>query len=108
MFRPSLRRIAVLALCLALAGSGLLLAKPRASASSDSRVSKAHAPGIWDTVWIFLLSAWTENGSAGNPYGVDTKNGPASDPYGQPSSGQSSQPTTDNGCSPDPSGQCLR
>jgi hypothetical protein len=96
MFRPSLRRIAVLALCVLLAGSGALSAKPRATVLPDSvAVSKgARAVGLWDTVRSFLISVWTKNGSA-------------SDPFGNPTSTQGSQPEVDNGCSGDPYGHCL-
>jgi len=96
MIRPSLRRIAVLALFVALAVSGPSFAKPRATASPHSAtVLKVVPAGFWDTVRSFLVSVWTKNGSAG-------------DPYGNPSSGQGiPQPAADNGCSLDPYGQCL-
>jgi hypothetical protein len=93
MFRPSLRRIAVLVLCAVLAGSGALSAKPRATGSPDSVVVTKGVPaGLWDTVWRFLVSVWTKNGGA-------------SDPYGGASNGQSPPPSSsDNGSSGDPYG----
>ena len=93
MIRPSLRRIAVTALFVALAVSGPSFAKPRATASSHSAtVLKVVPAGFWDTVRSFLVSVWTKNGSA-------------SDPFGNPQS--TPQPAADNGCSLDPYGQCL-
>lgn len=89
MIRPSLRRIAVLVLCLVLAGSGLLSAKPRAAGAPNSAaVSRGGSAGFWDTVWSFLVNVWTKNGSAGDPFGKppastpDGDNGSASDPFG--------------------------
>ena len=113
MFRPSLRRIAALALCLAMAGSGVLAAKPRATVSPDSAaVSKGGPTGFLDTVWSFLVSVWAKNGASPDPYGgpkngsgVDPyggrKNGAGADPFGKPSSGP---PNGDNGSAGDPDG----
>ena len=115
MIRPSLRRIAVLVLCLVLAGSGLLSAKPRVAGARDfAAVSRGDSPGFWDTVWSFLVSLWPKNSSSSDPFGGakeggasdpygGAKEGGASDPYGKPSSGQ---PETKNGCSLDPFGHC--
>jgi hypothetical protein len=101
MIRPSLRCVAVLALCLVLAGSGPLSAKPRATVSPDSTaVSKGVPAAFWDTVWSFLVSVWPKNGSASDPYG-GPKNGSSLDPFGNPSSGQGSQP---DGSAGDPFG----
>jgi len=96
MIRPSLRRIAVTALLVALAVSGPLFAKPRATTSFHSAtVWKVVPAGLWDTVRSFLVSVWTKNGSAW-------------DPFGNPSNGQGApQPAADNGCAGDPYGQCL-
>jgi hypothetical protein len=91
MSRPSLRPIAVVALCVVLAGSGALSAEPRGKISSDFAVCEAGLPGFWDTVWSFLASVFTKNGAAG-------------DPFGQPSSSQPSQPDSDNGSAGDPFG----
>jgi hypothetical protein len=108
MIRPSLRRIAVLVLCLVLAGSGLLSAKPRVAGAPDlAAVSRGDSAGFWDTGWSFLVSVWARNGASGDPFGVGPKNGSAGDPNGKPSSGQPSQPKTKNGCHIDPNGQCL-
>jgi hypothetical protein len=102
MIRPSLRRIAVLALCLVLAGSAALSAKPRATVSPDSvAVSRGGPVSLWDTVWSLLVKVWTKNGGAGDPYGVGAKNGSASDPDGKP---PASSPDGDNGCAGDPDG----
>jgi hypothetical protein len=104
MIRPSLRRIAVLALCVLLAGSAVLSAKPRATVSSDSAaVSKGAPAGFLDMVWSFLLSICTKNGSSPDPFG-GTKNGSASDPYGNPSSTQGSRQDGGNGSTGDPNG----
>jgi hypothetical protein len=93
MIRPSLRRIAVLALCVVvLVGSAALSAKPLAPVSPDStEVSTGVTSGFWDTVWRFLVRVWTKTGSAG-------------DPYGKPASTQGGQPATENGSATDPFG----
>jgi hypothetical protein len=97
MIRPSLLRIAVLALCLVLAGSGLLSAKPRVAGAPDSAVMSKGVPvGFLDTVWSFLVNVWTRNGPGSDPDGRP-KNGSSPDPDGKPSSGQPSQPDGDNG-----------
>jgi len=107
MIRPSLRCIAVLALCAVLAGSGPLFAKRRAAVSPDSAAFSQVPAGVWDTVWRFLVNVWPKNGSAGDPYG-GPKTGSSPDPYGGTSSGQgTTQPEADNGCAIDPYGHCL-
>lgn len=96
MFRPSLRRIASLALCAVLAGSATLSAKPLATVSPDSAaVSQGLSEaGFWNTVWSFLVSVWTKTGSSPDPYGgasngqgptqPEADTGSAGDPYGLP------------------------
>jgi len=117
MIRPSLRRIAVLALCAVLAGSGALYGKPRDTTSSSgfAAVSKGAPAVSWDTLWRFLVSLWPKNGPGWDPNGnpsstqsAGTKNGAGSDPdggpkngsgmdpYGKHSSSQGSQPDGDN------------
>jgi hypothetical protein len=104
MIRPSLRRIAVFVLCLVLAGSGLLSAKPRMAGAPDfAAVPRGDSAGFWDTVWSFLVSVWARNGASGDRYG-GPKEGGALDPYGKPSSGQPSQPAGDEGGASDPYG----
>jgi hypothetical protein len=104
MIRPSLRHIAVLALCALLADPGALYAIPRASVLPNSAaLTKGVRADFWDTFWSLLVSMWTQSGSSPDPYG-GTKEGGALDPYGKPSGGQLSQPEGENGCCLDPNG----
>jgi hypothetical protein len=125
MIRPSLRRIAVLALCAVLAGSGALYGKPRDTTGSSgfAAVSKGAPVVSWATLWRFLVNLWPkngpagdpngnpsspqpdgDNGGAGDPFGAGTKNGSSPDPNGNPSSTQGSQPDGNNGSGIDPYG----
>ena len=118
MSRPSLRCIAALALCLALAASGPLAAKPRTELvpRAEATLESASAPP-WKVLWNLLLSLWSKGGCSADPFGPClegqalnwTKGGCSIDPYGHcilDSSTTGSIPAVEGGCGLDPYGAC--
>lgn len=92
MFRPCFRRVAVLALVLALTASWAV-AEPRVRQESRTAVELG-AAGLLSTLWEALRSIWSENGCGIDPFGC-----PNSQPTPEPPSSQG-----DNGCHIDPYG----
>jgi len=96
----TLRTVALLVLCVALASPLASAAAPRPQGQSFAdRFTTGDAGDLFGWLRGALVSLWNKNGCQLDPHGLCVKNGCQLDPYGH---------CLKNGCEVDPNGSCLK